>query len=57
MDTILKVLIHGGHHIRDDVVNSVTLTISESPDMYGFIGKLLKRKLFVIFRHTFEISI
>ena len=53
----MKVLIHGGHHIRDDVVNSVTLTISESPDMYGFIGKLLKRKLFVIFRHTFEISI
>jgi len=41
MDTILKVLIHGGHHIRDDVVNSVTLSISESPDMYGFIVQQL----------------
>ena len=57
MDTILKVLIHGGHHIRDDVVNSVTLTISESPDMYGFIGKLLKSKFFVILRYNFEIYI
>ena len=39
MDTVLKVLIHGGHYVRDDVVNSVTQSISESPEMYAFIGK------------------
>ena len=38
MDTVLKVLIHGGHYVRDDVVNSVTQSISESPEMYAFIG-------------------
>ena len=39
MDTVLKVLIHGGHYVRDDVVNSVTQSISESPEMYAFIGE------------------
>ena len=39
MDTVLKVLIHGGHYVRDDVVNSVTQSISESPEMYAFIGR------------------
>lgn len=41
MDTVLKVLIHGGHYVRDDVVNSVTQSISESPDMYSFIAQKL----------------
>ena len=27
--------------MRDDVVNSVTQSISESPDMYAFIGQKL----------------
>ena len=45
MDTVLKVLIYGGHYVRDDVVNSVTQSISESPEMYAFIG--IKNKLLV----------
>ncbi|KAL5260325.1 hypothetical protein ACHWQZ_G010447 [Mnemiopsis leidyi] len=46
MDTVLKVLIHGGHYVRDDVVNSVTQSISESPEMYAFIVQ----KLFLALR-------
>ena len=38
MDTILKVLINGGHYVRDDVVNSITQSIADCPDMYAFIG-------------------
>ncbi|XP_063680914.1 AP-1 complex subunit gamma-1-like isoform X2 [Bolinopsis microptera] len=46
MDTVLKVLIYGGHYVRDDVVNSVTQSISESPEMYAFIVQ----KLFLALR-------